>query len=478
MISHSSSWVNGTWCSGDDVFLDINPSRPPKTLGEFQSASQQSIADAIDAASTAFRQWGKLSYPLRGDYLNKVADRIEARAAAIGRDMALEEGKTIGEATQEAYGTAAQFRYAASVTLQPNGSSVGSRDPRVSLLMSRREPIGVVVCITPWNFPMAIPAWKIAHALAEGNTVVWKPAELTPITSIHLAECIMEADLPRGTVNMLLGSGSTVGRRLLEHPGIAAVTFTGSNAVGRALASSLVPKGIPVQLELGGSNPAIVLEDANLELAADEVAKGAFLSAGQKCTSTARVLVQTSIHEQFVNLLLEKATSWKVGDALEEDVVIGPVASLQQFEHVKSCLNSVPAKNIISGNFEPNPNENGFFVHPHIITRLTHDHEVTKHEIFGPVVSVIDAHSYPELVSMANDTPFGLSASIFTTNIDLAMRFASESESGVVKINKSTTGNEPHVPFGGHKDSGSGSAEMGWASREFLTRWKTLYFGN
>jgi acyl-CoA reductase-like NAD-dependent aldehyde dehydrogenase len=474
-VNHGS-YVGGIWVRNGETFTNTNPADPENPLCEIYAATNSEITNAFLSANQASHSWRKTPAPLRSDFLLRIAQKIEDRAERIALDMTLEEGKTLLEAKQETMNAAAQFRYAAAIALQPDGATVQARDPKTALLFSRCEPLGVVVCITPWNFPISIPAWKISHALAFGNTVVWKPAELTPLTSIHLAEAIEESELPQGVMNMILGFGSKIGDHLLSHSQISGVSFTGSNEVGRSIGLAMAQNGIPTQLELGGSNPAIVLKDADLSVAAEEIAKGAYLSSGQKCTATTRVIVDDSIHDELLERLTSLATSWKVGNPLLTDTMIGPLASRSQFDRLVTRLRSLES-NRVTGSSELEPDHNGYFLHPYIFTKILEDHEIFRKEIFGPVICIIQGKNYEDCLRIANDTEFGLSASLFTTDLNQAMHFAAESEAGVVKINKSTTGNEIHVPFGGHKQSGSGSSEMGWAAKEFFTRWKTVYVG-
>lgn len=476
MTSHNCSFFNGYWTKRHgNSFANINPYRPEDTLENYFSAHPDDIEEALQSANDAFLEWRSLAGPLRGDLLNRVADAISRRVDAIGHDMATEEGKTVAEAISEAQNAAAQFRFAASMTMQPHGSVIQARDGRTKLLYSIREPLGVVVAITPWNFPISIPAWKIAHALAEGNTVVWKPAELTPRTSIHLAEAFVEADAPRGVFNMLLGTGTEIGSKLLKNRFVRAVTFTGSNQVGRQIAMSLAATNTKVQLELGGSNPAIVLEGADVDRAAREIANGAFMSSGQKCTATARVIVQQTLFDEFTDALSSLVCTWKTGDPLKASTHLGPVASQAQFSKVASIVRSIPKRSLVCGTIETSPEQHGYIISPHIATNRHQDFEPPKTEIFGPVTILSSVDSFDEALASANSTPFGLSASIFTNDLELAAKFLTGCDAGVVKVNKSTTGNEIHVPFGGHKESGSGTAEMGWASRDFFTKWKTVY---
>jgi acyl-CoA reductase-like NAD-dependent aldehyde dehydrogenase len=406
--------------------------------------------------------------------LRHAADLVDARAEAIGRDLAREEGKTLAEAVGETRRAAAILRYYGGQTLEPDGETYPSHSP-LTFLYARREPLGVVAAITPWNFPIAIPAWKIAPAIAFGNTVVWKPAEIVPLTATHLAAALGDAGLPDGVLNLVLGRGSVVGDTLVTHDRVDAVTFTGSNAVGRAIQLKATEAGKKVQLELGGKNPAVVLADADLELAAEQVARGAFLSAGQKCTATSRVIVEQPVLEELGERVAELARAWPVGDPLDEATKVGPLSSQAQLETVSSYLELAEreAARVLAGGGRAE--DGGYFVEPTVLADLPATSRVVREEIFGPVVALLSAGSYGEAVALANDTPYGLTAALFTRDLGKALRFAHDIRAGVVKVNQETAGLEFQVPFGGMRQSSSGSREQGKVARDFFTQWKTVY---
>jgi aldehyde dehydrogenase (NAD+) len=343
------------------------------------------------------------------------------------------------------------------------------------MLFARREPLGTVVAITPWNFPIAIPAWKLAPALAFGNTVVWKPAELVPVTSLRLLEALIDAGLEPGVLNLVLGSGSALSDALLD-PRAAALTFTGSNDVGRGLHLQAVTRGLKVQLELGGKNPAVVLADANLDQAAEHVARGAFLSAGQKCTATSRVIVDDRVFEPFAERLAALARGWKVGDPLDQESRVGPVASEAQYRNVRAYVEQASAAGgeFLAGGL-PTGSDEGYFMPLTVVAGLGEDSPVAQEEIFGPVATLLPAADLDDALRLANATPFGLSASVFTSDLDTALTFAREIRAGVVKVNQESAGIEFHVPFGGQKQSSNGSREQGKVARDFFTTWKTVY---
>jgi acyl-CoA reductase-like NAD-dependent aldehyde dehydrogenase len=470
------SYIYGQWREGPISFLDLNPAHPEEVVAEVHMADATLAGEAAEAARQAFPAWRDTPAPIRGDILRRAADLLEQRVEMVGRDLAREEGKTLAEGIGETQRAVGILRYYAGQTLEPDGETYPSHSA-VTFLYARREPIGVVAAITPFNFPIAIPAWKIAPALAYGNTVVWKPAEPVPLTSVHLAQALIDAGLPAGVLNLVLGTGEEVGAVLPTHPAIDAITFTGSNAVGKLIGQQAVEQGKKVQLEMGGKNPAVVLVDADLELAAEQVARGAFLSAGQKCTATSRVIVEQPILQAFAERLATYAKTWKVGDPLEPDTRIGPLVSEEQLEKVMGYLDIAHRERAttIAGGDRAKELGNGYYVQPTVLTDLPLDSRVVREEIFGPVTALIPAQSYEEAVTLANDTPFGLSASVFTRDLGKALRFAHDIRAGVVKINQESAGLEFQVPFGGMKGSSSGSREQGKVAREFFTQWKTVY---
>ncbi len=469
-----TSLVGGRRREGDEVVPDVNPAAPEEHVATVTLAGPELAADAVEAAAAVFTAWRDTPPPARGDVLRRAADLVDERAETIGRDLAREEGKTLVEAVGETRRAAAILRYYAGQTLEPDGETYPSHSA-LTFLYARREPLGVVTAITPWNFPIAIPAWKIAPAIAYGNTVVWKPAEIVPLTSTHLAAALVDAGLPDGVLNLVLGRGSVVGDTLVTHDRVEAITFTGSNPVGRALELKATDAGKKVQLELGGKNPAVVLADADLELAADQVARGAFLSAGQKCTATSRVIVDVGVLEEFGERVAELARSWPVGDPLDETTKVGPLASKAQLDTVSGYLDLAErdSARVLAGGGRPDGG--GYFVEPTVLADLPPTSRVVREEIFGPVVALLPASSYEEAVALANDTPFGLTAALFTRDLGKALRFSHDIRAGVVKVNQESAGLEFQAPFGGMRQSSSGSREQGKVARDFFTQWKTVY---
>jgi alpha-ketoglutaric semialdehyde dehydrogenase len=468
--------VGGRWRGSGRRTADTNPANPAETVAEVDVADVAIAADAVLAASAAFQDWSTRPAPARGEVLRRAADILSSRADAIARDFSREEGKPLAESTGEVGRAVAILHYFAGQTLEPDGETYPSQSP-TTLLFARREPVGVVSIITPWNFPIAIPTWKIAPALAYGNTVAWKPAEIVPHTAVHLATALIEAGLPDGVLNLVLGRGSVVGDVLVGHPEVRAVSFTGSNAVGRAIQAGAAKRGTKVQLELGGKNPALVMGDADLAHAAEQVARGGFLSTGQKCTATSRVIVESRVFDEFRELLVAIASSWKVGDPLDPTTKLGPLASESQFQTVNGYLETAPldgARAAAGGGVVRDVGE-GFFVQPTVFTGARASSRIATEEIFGPVVTLLPFSGYDEGVRIANDTVYGLTASIFTSDLSQAMRFSRDSHAGVVKVNQETSGVELQAPFGGVKESSSGSREQGKTAREFFSEWKTVY---
>jgi alpha-ketoglutaric semialdehyde dehydrogenase len=470
------SYVGGTWRDGVRTESDTSPANPSEQVANVHNGDGKLAAEAIEAARNALAGWRSMPAPARGAILRKAADLLDQRSADVGRDLTREEGKTLAEGIGETKRAVAILHYYAGQTLEPDGETYPSHSP-ATFLYARREPVGVVVAITPWNFPIAIPAWKIAPALAYGNTVVWKPAGIVPLTALHLLRALVDAGLPNGVLNLVLGSGREIGDVLATHEGVDVITFTGSNSVGRAIQAKATALGKKVQLELGGKNPAVVLDDADLALAAEHVARGAFLSAGQKCTATSRVIVENGVLKDFQDRLVAIAESWKLGDPLESDTRVGPVASKDQLDTVTGYLDlgRKEGVKVLAGGARATNLGDGYYVQPTVLGDVAVDSKVAREEIFGPVAAIIPASSYEEALKLANDTPFGLTSALFTTDLGKALRFASDAKAGVVKINQESAGLEFHVPFGGMKDSSSGSREQGKAAREFFTQWKTVY---
>jgi alpha-ketoglutaric semialdehyde dehydrogenase len=472
--------INGEWVEAQsgETFTDYNPADKRHALGVFPSSNADDTRHAIDAAEAALPGWRNTAPPARGALLLKAAAIMEARVDEIARDLTLEEGKTTGEARGETLRAVAIFRYFAGQTSEPTGETYPSANP-ATFLYTARVPVGVVGLITPWNFPIAIPVWKAAPALAFGNTVVIKPAALTPLTAQHIAECLAEAGLPAGVFNLVHGSGRAVGNPLVDDSRVSAISFTGSNSVGNGIIAAVNKRGGRVQCEMGGKNPMVVLEDANLDQAVDLTIAGAFRSTGQKCTATSRAIVLRPILEEFTDRLLSKVRKLKVGPGIESDTWMGPQVSADQQKTVLDYIEigkGEGAEIVLGGGVPAGAGyESGFYVEPTVFTKVRPDMRIAQEEIFGPVLAILAADSRAEALKLANGVQFGLSASVCTRDIRAAMEFVHGIEAGIVHVNGETAGAEPQVPFGGMKSSGTYMREQGKAARDFYTQVKTVY---
>jgi acyl-CoA reductase-like NAD-dependent aldehyde dehydrogenase len=431
------------------------------------------VRAAYDAAAAAQPAWGATPAPARADVLRRAADLVEARADAAARRLTADMGKAIRDARAEVLRSAAILRYFAGELLQPTGETYASADPQTTLF-TIEQPLGVVCAITPWNFPFAIPTWKLAPALGFGNAVVWKPAEAASGSAVFLTETLAEAGLPAGVLNLVTGKGRAMSEHLTGDPRLAALTFTGSGGVGTRLRQAVADRNVKVQLELGGKNPAIVLADADLADAAVQVVRGAMLSTGQRCTATSRVYVERAAAPRFRELLCRQVEALAVGDPFDEATDVGPLASVEQRDTVAGYLQLAREEDVeivAGGALEGD----GCFVSPTVLAGVRPDSALVREEIFGPVLVLEEVEDFESALAAANDTEFGLSSALFTSDISRAMAFVRRSESGIVHINRETAGVEPHVPFGGLKGSSSMNREQGKAARQFFTTTKTVY---
>ncbi|WP_235886178.1 aldehyde dehydrogenase family protein [Paenibacillus cymbidii] len=454
-----------------------NPARTGEIVGYAPMSGPRDVEAAVQAAQAAFPAWRRLAGPQRARYLERAADEIAARRDEIAETMTREMGKTLAESLGETDRGIAILRYYAGEGWRKEGDVIPSTDAD-GLLYTVQAPLGVVALITPWNFPVAIPLWKLAPALVYGNTAVLKPAEEATITAAKLMACFAAAGLPPGVVNMTAGAGAA-GASLVGHPGVAAVSFTGSERVGRCIAVAAAQRGAKCQLEMGGKNPLIVAADADLELAAEAAVNGAFRSTGQKCTATSRVIVESGVYDAFKLKLLAKTKAIVVGDGLEDGVWMGPCASAKQLDTVLGYirLGQAEGAELLCGGGRPpdETHENGYFVEPTIFARVDGTMTIAREEIFGPVLALIRAESLEEAIAAAGDSEYGLSASIYTRDIGAALRFARELEAGMIRINAETSGVELQAPFGGMKRSSSFSREQGQAAAHFYTSTKTIF---
>ncbi|QMV44050.1 alpha-ketoglutaric semialdehyde dehydrogenase GucD [Cohnella cholangitidis] len=474
------NYIDGSWkapASGKRM-PSLNPARRSEIVGQVPDSDLGDLNEAVKAAEEARKAWRKLTGAQRGALLFKVADLLESRMDAIGRAMTREMGKTFGEAKGETARGAAILRYYAGEGMRPIGDVIPATDAE-ALMFTTRTPIGVVGVISPWNFPVAIPVWKMAPALIYGNTVVWKPAAETAVTSALVTACFHEAGFPAGVVNMVIGEGALIGQGIAEHSGIHGVTFTGSGAVGKRVGQIALARGAKYQLEMGGKNPIIIAADADLDLAVDATISGGLRSTGQKCTATSRVIVVRDVYEAFKQKLVEKVKMLRVGDGLEQETWLGPCASEKQYETVLRYIRTgieEGADLLLGGQLPEEPTlGEGFYVTPAVFDRVKPSMTIAREEIFGPVLALIEAADLEEAIAIANDTEYGLSASLYTRDIGSALAFIQEMEAGLVRVNAETAGVELQAPFGGMKASSSHSREQGQAAIEFYTSVKTVF---
>jgi alpha-ketoglutaric semialdehyde dehydrogenase len=465
--------IGGEWLAGIDTAPNINPSDTADIIGQYARGDAAAVDAAVQAARTAFPGWAGASPQVRHDVLEGAAARILARKDELGRLLSREEGKTLAEGIGEVTRAGQIFRFFAGEALRLTGDAVQSVRPGVEVLVER-EPLGVVGLITPWNFPIAIPVWKAAPALAYGNCVILKPADLTPGCAWEIASILKDAGCPDGVFNLVMGRGSTVGARMVEHPGIDAISFTGSVATGRRIGVQCMEAGKKVQMEMGGKNPMVVLDDADLDVAVGACVNGAFFSTGQRCTASSRLIVTDGIHDAFLDRLSAATAALRVGDALDPATQIGPVVDQGQLDQNLRyvALAREEGCEVRGGETLDGP---GYFQRPAIFAGATNSMRSSREEIFGPCASVIRVADYDAALATANDTEFGLSAGICTTSLKHASHFRRHAQAGMVMVNLPTAGVDYHVPFGGRKGSSHGPREQGSHAREFYTHVKTSY---
>jgi alpha-ketoglutaric semialdehyde dehydrogenase len=470
------NYIAGKWVAASNARANVNPSDVKDVVGEYAAADVAQVQDAVAAAKAASHAWGRTTPQQRHDILDKVGTEILARREELGRLLSREEGKTLPEGIGEAARAGQIFKFFAQETLRIVGERVASVRPGVEIDITR-EPMGVVGIITPWNFPIAIPAWKIAPALCYGNAVVFKPADLVPGCAWEIADMLARAGIPEGVFNLVMGRGSVVGEAILTHKDVAAVSFTGSVETGRHVAATCAGRLAKVQLEMGGKNPLVVLDDADLDIAVNCAVQGAFYSTGQRCTASSRLVVTEGIHDRFVDAMVAKMKSLKVDDALAQGTDIGPVVDEKQLEQDLKYLDIGKAEgaHLAFGGERLNRSKEGFYLQPALLTETTNAMRVNQEEIFGPVATVIRAKGYDEALAIANDTAFGLSTGICTTSLKHASHFKRNADAGMVMVNLPTAGVDYHVPFGGRKGSSYGPREQGRYAAEFYTTVKTAY---
>lgn len=468
--------IAGEWVATDDAVDDVNPSDLTDVVGRFSRGTATDVDRAVDAAHTAQQVWAAMPLDDRARILERIGNEIFDRREELGTLLSREEGKTRAEGIGEAARAASIFRYNAGEILRPDGQVLPSVRPGIDVFV-QREPLGVIGVITPWNFPIAIPAWKIAPALAHGNAVVWKPAELVPATAHALADIIHRSGVPAGLLNLIVGPGREVGQAIADHDGIDGVTFTGSTAVGRGVAAATAARLCRVQLEMGGKNPLVVLDDADLERAVEAAIQGSFYSTGQRCTASSRLIVTKGIHDRFVERLVQRTEALVVGHALEATTQIGPVVSVaqlaQDLDYIEIGL--AEGAELVTGGNTVACATDGHYLRPTLFAGANNAMRISREEIFGPVAAVIQAADLDEAIYIANDTPYGLTAGICTSSLAASTRFRREARVGMVMVNLPTAGVDFHVPFGGRKASNLGTREQGHHAMEFYTAVKTTY---
>ncbi len=476
MSIEAKNYINGEWTLSQNSETRENPSNLKETIGTFPLASAAETNAAIEAAHQALPVWKALPGPARSEILHQAANLLDANKEELARTMTREMGKPIAEARGEVKRGVVLLRYYAGEGMRALGEVYPASDGK-TLLYSNRIPLGVVGVITPWNFPVAIPLWKMAPALIFGNTVVWKPAEPASISGFALMQILEKAGFPKGVINLISGKGSEAGQALTSHSLVHGITFTGSNQVGRKVALSAVERGAKFQLEMGGKNPTIIAADADLRKAVDLTVSAAMRFAGQKCTATSRVIVEESILSAFTEMLIEKVKTIKLSDPLEEDCYLGPVVNQTQHANILASIEQgiKSGARLLAGGKKPDGKlSNGYFIEPTVFDQVDPNSELAQREIFGPVLGILTARDLKQAFEIANSVAFGISAAIFTKDISRVLHFIKSTEAGMIKINGETAGVEPHAPFGGTKQSSSHSREQGRAAIEFFTSIQTI----
>jgi acyl-CoA reductase-like NAD-dependent aldehyde dehydrogenase len=471
------NYINGGWVSGP-TFENRNPANTDEVVGLFVKGSAADVDAAAAAAEAAFPAWSSMPGPNRGAFLFKVADILDRKFESIAADMTREEGKTLPEAKGEVRRAINIFRYFGGEGSRLNGLLVPSERDRVHMFAVRKA-IGVVGLVTPWNFPIAIPAWKLAPALVCGNTVILKPASVSPLSAWHIVEACHEAGIPKGVVNFIAGSGGEIGKALVNAKPLKAVSFTGSCEIGAWLHGEASKRRLRIQLEMGGKNPTIVLADAEFKSAVENTVNAAFFSTGQKCTATSRVIVEDSIYDKFVDAVVERTQKLKVGNGMEAGVDIGPAIDQGQLDTDLRYIEMGKKEGAVlkcGGNrLTGGAYDKGYFIEPTVFADVTESMTIAKEEIFGPVLAVMRAKDFEDAMRIANNVPFGLSASIQTTNVSRVFDFVYQMEAGLLTVNLPSAGVEYQLPFGGTKESSFGPKEQGPAALEFYSDYKTVY---
>ncbi|MFK8019330.1 MAG: aldehyde dehydrogenase family protein [Pseudomonadales bacterium] len=470
------NYIGGQWLEGKDVNQNINPSDTSDVVGLYARGSAADCQSAIEAAKQAFASWQFSGLEQRKAILDFIGAELIERSKEIGAVLSREEGKPLAEGAGEVYRAGQFFQYYGAEVLRQMGETAASVRPGIDVEV-HREPLGVIAVVTPWNFPVAVAAWKIAPALAFGNSIVLKPADLTPASAWILADIISRSGLPEGVFNLVMGSGREVGDHLCSSPDVQAISFTGSVPVGRQIAANAIKNMARVQLEMGSKNALVVLDDADIDVAVACAVNGAFFGTGQKCTASSRLIVQSGIHDEFVAKMKEAMSALVVGHAQKEGTQIGPVVDSKQFEQNRRYMEIAleGGATLAQGGEVLELDTEGYFMTPALFTDTTNDMVVNREEIFGPIACVIKIDSYEDALATCNDSEFGLTAGIITTSLKHSAHFKRHAQSGCVMVNLPTAGTDYHVPFGGRKSSSYGPREQGQYAKEFYTIVKTNY---
>jgi len=474
------NYINGQWVESvsQNRAENTNPANTEDVIGVVRLATREEARRAVEAAAEAFRAWRSTPAPARGRIVARAARLMEEDKENLARLLTREEGKSVSEARGELQRSINVAEFCAGESRRMNGETIQSELPS-NFAYTIRQPHGVVAVVTPWNFPVAIPVWKIAPALVAGNTVVFKPATNTPGTAVRIVEIFAEAGVPAGVLNLILGSGSEAGDEIVNHRAVRAISFTGSNGVGLKLYEQAARRGVRVQCEMGGKNPVVILEDADMGLAVESTAQGAFGSTGQRCTATSRAVVVESVADEFVSRIVERAKALRLGDGMNPETEVGPIVDSSQFKSVLRYMDigrEDGAELVTGGEAADGAGlRKGFFIKPTVFDRVTPDMRIAREEIFGPVLSVLRVKDFEEALQVANDCEYGLSSSVFTNDAARVFRFVDEIETGMTHVNSPTTGGEAHVPFGGIKATGVGAFEQGSTALDFYTELKVVY---
>ena len=473
------NFIAGEWLEGDSIIENRNPSDLSDLIGTYAQASQAQLDNAFETAEAAQKIWANTGIEARQTALMNIGNELMERSTELGTLLSREEGKPLAEGKGEVYRAGQFFTYYAAETLRQIGDTADSVRPNIEIVV-RREPVGVVAIISPWNFPTATAVWKIAPALAFGNAVIWKPANLVPASAVALADIIARQDLPKGLFNLVMGPGSSIGQALVESTAINAISFTGSVDIGKQIATSAIGNLTKVQMEMGSKNALAVMEDGDLDLAVTCALGGAFGGTGQKCTASSRLIVHEKIHDEFVEKLTSATTSMVVDHALKDGTQLGPVVSETQLNENMAYIDLAKSEGgeILCGGERVTRETEGYYMTPALVANTSNDWRINREEMFAPIACVIKAGSYDESLGLVNDTNFGLTSGIITKSLARASHFRRNARTGCVMINLATAGTDYHVPFGGRGDSSYGSREQGGYAEEFYTTVKTSYISS